>query len=117
MSDASSTLTDVLAFKLNDDGKLFAAFEDCESKPPLDAAMVKEALVKQGLSELFLYENALSNLVKQYNNASEGFELEIGERRDGACSFKIDDDKMAARLTLIPPYGGTPVTLLQIQLA
>lgn len=117
MSDASSTLTDMLTFKLDDDGKLLAVFEACESKPPLDAAMAKEALAKLGLSDLFLYENALSNLVKQYNNASEGFVLEIGECRDGVCSFKIDDDKMAARLTLIPPYGGTPVALLQIQLA
>lgn len=117
MNDASPTLANALTFKLSDDGKLLATFEACETKPPLDAAMVKEALVQQGLSRLFLYENALSNLIKQYNDASEGFELEIGERRDGVCSFKIDDDKMAVRLTLIPPYGGTPVALLQIQLA
>jgi uncharacterized protein (DUF342 family) len=117
MIDAPTTLTDVLTFKLSAGGKLLASFEACESKPPLDAAMVKEALVKQGLSELFLYENALPNLVKQYNNAGESFELEIGERRDGICSFKIDDDKMAARLTLTPPYGGAPVAMIQIQLA
>ena len=115
MNDAPPT--DVLTFKLSDDGKLLAAFEACECKPPLDEATIKEALAKQGLSSLFLYENSLSNLVKQYNNANEGFVLEIGERRDGECTLKIDDDKMAARLTLIPPYGGAPVALLQIQLA
>lgn len=115
MNDASPT--DVLSFKLSDDGKLLATFEACENKPTLDETIVKESLAKQGLSDLFLYENALSNLVKQYNNPNEGFVLEIGERRDGACILKIDDDKMTARLTLIPPYGGAPVSLLQIQLA
>ncbi|MCK9397305.1 MAG: FapA family protein [Methylobacter sp.] len=115
MNDAS--LTDVLTFKLNDDGKLLAAFEPCESKPPMDEAAIKAALARQGLSNLFLYENSLSNLVQQYNSLNESFVLEIGERRDGACTIKITDDKMAASLTLIPPYGGAPVGLFQIQLA
>jgi uncharacterized protein (DUF342 family) len=106
-----------LTFKLSDDGKLLAIFEACEIKPPLDVDMIKETLAEQGLSDLFMYENALSNLVKQYNNPNEGFVLEIGERRNGTCEIKIDDDRMAARLTLVPPYGGTPVVLFQIQMA
>ncbi|MGZ4982453.1 MAG: DUF342 domain-containing protein, partial [Methylobacter sp.] len=109
--------TDVLIFKLSDDGKLLAIFEACECKPPLDKAIIKDALAKQGLSSLFLYENSLLDLIKKYSDANEGFVLEIGERRDGGCILKIDDDKMAAKLTLIPPYGGTPVGLLQIQQA
>lgn len=117
MNDASPLVTDVLTFKLADDGKLLATFEACENKPSLDEAKLKELLAQQGLSDLFMYDNALSNLIKQYNSPNEGFELEIGERRDGVCTLKIDDDKMAARLTLIPPFGGAPVTLFQIQLA
>ncbi|MDP1666387.1 MAG: FapA family protein [Methylobacter sp.] len=115
MNDASPT--DILTFKLSDDGKLLAIFEECECKPPLDEAMIKEALAKQGLSNLFVHENALSHLVKQYNSRSESFVLEIGERRDGRYALKIDNDKMTARLTLIPAYGGAPVALFQIQLA
>ena len=115
MNDVFSA--DTLTFKLTDDGKLLAVVEAGECKPPLDELMIKEALVKQGLADLFLYENALSNLAKQYSATTEGFGLEIGERRDGGCVLKIDGDKMAARLTLIPPYGGVPAGLLQIQLA
>jgi uncharacterized protein (DUF342 family) len=55
--------------------------------------------------------------VKQYNNSNENFVLEIGERRDGVCTIQIDIVKMTARLTTIPPYGGTPITLLQVQQA
>jgi uncharacterized protein (DUF342 family) len=115
VDDASPT--DVLTFKLSDDGKLIAAYKMCECKPPLDEVTIKQALAKQGLSGLFLYENSLADLIKQYNDANESFVLEIGERRDGGCILKIDDDKMAAKLTLIPPYGGAPVALFQIQLA
>lgn len=115
MTDA--LLTDVLTFKLNDEGKLLAEFEPHESKPPLDDAKIKEALAKQGFSRLYLHENALPQLMTQYNNLNEHFVLEIGERRDGGCVIKVDDDKMAARLTLIPPYGGAPVTLPKIQQA
>ncbi|MGZ8258342.1 MAG: DUF342 domain-containing protein, partial [Methylotenera sp.] len=117
MRDVPSILTDVLTFKLSDDGKLLATCEACECKPPLDEATIKETLAKQGLSGLFWHENSLSNLLKQYNYPNEGFVLEIGERRDGACTLSIDDDKMTARLTLIPPYGGVPVALFQVQLA
>lgn len=110
-------LNDVLTFKLNDDGKLIAAYKLCEPKPLLDEVAIKEELTRQGCSDLFLYDKTLANLLKQYNEAKEDFELEIGERRDGSCAIKIDDDKMTATLTLTPPYGGAPVSLLQIQLA
>jgi len=110
--------TDILTFKLSDDGKLLATFEASEcSKPPLDEAAIKGALAKQGLSGLFLYENALATLLKKYSSPCESFVSEIGERRDGGCTIKIDDEKMTAKLTLTPPYGGAPVTLLQVQLA
>ncbi|MGZ5819694.1 MAG: flagellar assembly protein A, partial [Burkholderiaceae bacterium] len=115
MNDESPT--DALTFKLSDEGKLLATFEACECKPPLDEATIKKALAKQSLSNLFLYDNALSNLVKKYSSSTESFVLEIGERRDGGYKLKIDNDKMAAKLTLTPPYGGAPVTLFQIQLA
>jgi uncharacterized protein len=110
-------LTDVLTFKLNDVGKLLAEFEAREDKPPVDEAAIKEALAKQGFSRLYLHENSLSQLIAQYAESNENFELEIGERRDGVCIIDIDTDRMAARLSLIPPYGGEPVTLAQLEQA
>jgi uncharacterized protein (DUF342 family) len=115
VNDASPT--DALKFKLSDDGKLLAEFEGGESKQPLDEEMINEALARQGFADLFLYKNSLSHLVQQYNNPNEGFVLEIGERRDGGFTLKIADDKMTASLTIIPPCGGEPVTLVQIQRA
>lgn len=106
-----------VTFKLNDDGKLLASFEVSESMPPLDEVLIKDELVKQGYGNLFLYENSLTRLLKLYKDATENSVLEIGERRDGSFSIKVDLDKMTAKLTLTPPYGGAPVIPLQIQLA
>ncbi|MDD1622007.1 MAG: FapA family protein [Methylococcaceae bacterium] len=110
-------LTDVLTFKLNDEGKLLAEFEALEDKPPLDKAAIEEALAKQGFSHLYLHENSLSRLVTQYSESNENFVLEIGERRDGRCIIDIDADRMIARLTLEPPCGGHPVNLAQVEQA
>ncbi|MGZ5049589.1 MAG: DUF342 domain-containing protein [Methylobacter sp.] len=106
-----------LSFQLTDDGKLLAVVEAGENRPSCNEAMIKETLAEQGWSDLFLHENSLSQLVAQYNTVNESFNLEIGERRDGSCLIKIDDDKMAARLTLIPPYGGEPAGMEQLQAA
>lgn len=115
MNDAPSA--NPLSFKLTDDGKLLAMVDAGAAKPPLDETMVKKALADQGWASLFLYENWLSSLATQYNAVNESFDLEIGERRNGSCLIKIGDDKMTARLTLIPPYGGEPAGIKQIQAA
>ena len=110
-------LADVLAFKLGDDGKLLAVVKASEAKPLLDVETVKERLAGQGLCGLFLDDHALLKLIKQYNSSHIGFELEIGERRDATVAVKIDADRMAAKLTITPPYGGAPVSVPQVKLA
>ena len=115
MTDALPPIPDALIFKLSDDGnKLLAVFVACEAPPPLDPTIIKERLEKQGLANLFLNESAIIELLKQYK-LNESFTLEIGERRNGLCTITIDSVKMSAKLTLIPPYGGTAVDRAQIQ--
>lgn len=106
---------DALTFRLNEDNKLLAVFEPEVYKVALDAAAIKEMLVQQNLSDLFLDEKALSRLVQMYNNTNAGFVLEIGERRDGEFTITVAKDKMSAWLTLTPAYGGAPVTFEQIR--
>lgn len=110
-----ATHKDALTFRLDEDNKLFAVFEPEVYKVPLDEAAIREMLVQQNLSDLFLDEKALSRLVQMYNNTNAGFILEIGERRDGEFTITIAKDKMSAWLTLTPAYGGTPVTFEQIR--
>lgn len=110
-----TTHKDALTFRLNENNKLLAVFEPEVYKVALDAAAIKEMLVQQNLSDLFLDEKALSRLVQMYNNTNAGFVLEIGERRDGEFTITIAKDKMSAWLTLTPAYGGAPVTFEQIR--
>ncbi|MFU8787422.1 MAG: DUF342 domain-containing protein [Methylobacter sp.] len=112
MNDTPST--DALTFKLSDDGnKLLAMFEACESRPSLDSAAIKQILEEQNLPNLFLNESAIIDLLQKYK-LNESCVLEIGERRNGIYTITIDSTKMTAKLTLTPPYGGTPVSLVQI---
>lgn len=104
-----------LTFTLNENNKLIAVYEQGEGKITLDAAVVREMLTQQNLSDLFLDEQAISRLVQLYNNKNANFVLEIGERRDGEFIIKVSDDKMSAWLTMTPAYGGTPVTFEQIR--
>jgi len=104
-----------LTFHLNENNKLLAAYEPGEGKVTLDSVAAMEMLSQQNLSDLFVDEKALSHLVQQYNNTNAGFVLEIGERRDGEFVIQVANDKMSARLTLTPAYGGAPVTFVQIR--
>ena len=104
-----------LTFTLNEDNKLLAVYEQGDGKVTLDAAAVSEMLSQQNLSDLFVDEQALSRLVQLHNNTNANFILEIGELRDGEFIIKVADDKMSARLTMTPAYGGAPVTFEQIR--
>lgn len=98
-----------------DSGRLFAVVEPGTDRPPLDAAAVRERLTAEGLSTLYLDEDALARLLTAYAESPEGLELPIGERRNGACMIAVVEDKSVASLTLVPPYGGDPVTADQIR--
>jgi hypothetical protein len=104
-----------LTFKLCEDNiKLLAVFEPSEDRIALDVEAIKEMLVQQGLSELFLDKKMLARLAQQYNSATTGFVMEIGGRQDGECTIRISKDRMIAWLTLTPPLGGAAVTLKEI---
>jgi hypothetical protein len=113
--DDEVTPKEALTFKLDGNNKLLAVFEPGQSKVALDEDAIKEMLVQQNLSDLFVDENAFSSLVQMYNNTNAGFVLEIGERRNGEFIIKVSEDKMTARLTMTRAYGGAPVTFEQIR--
>ena len=94
--------------------RLLAVVEPGTDRPPLDAAIVRGQLAAQGLSNLYVDEDALARLLTAYAESTERIELPIGERRNGACRVDVAEDKSIASLTLVPPYGGDPVTADQI---
>ena len=109
-----------LEFKLSKSGrKLLAVFTPSSDKlDNLTVELINRRLEKQGFSHLFISEFGLGELLSRYNNATaEAFECEIGEQRDAKCDIVVSDDKLRARMTITPNFGGKELTLGAIQKA
>lgn len=101
----------------SDDRKLLACYTPCEDKISLTAIIFKERLAESPFADLFVNDYLVTEFLRRYKDASDNecFELEIGERRDASCDIYISEDKLKARLNLIPNYGGKEVTLADVQ--
>jgi len=106
----------MFTFRIADDGRrLLATWELGAARAGLDLAGVHALLAAQGFSDLALDDTAMADLIEACKTATESFEWQVGERRDGACRIHVDPDKMIARLTLERPFGGLAVTEAQIR--
>jgi len=108
--------TGLTLFMDGDGGKLLAVLEAGTALDPIDKDQINQILACQGFSELFIFAEALEELVTHYNSGT-AFTRILGEVRDGAFSMDIDPDIMSAHLTTTPAYGGKPVTAEQIYAA
>jgi len=109
-----------LEFKLSKSGrKLLAVFTPSSDKlDNLTVDMINRRIEKHGFSHLFISEFGLGELLSRYNSSTaEAFECEIGEQRDAKCEILVSDDKLKARMTLTPNYGGKELTIGVIQKA
>jgi uncharacterized protein (DUF342 family) len=97
--------------------KLLAVYSPCENKIELTFAIFKERLTASPFAALFLNEYLTVEFLHRYKNATENesFEAEIGERRDAHCDLVVSEDKMKARLSLTPNFGGKEVTLNDVK--
>jgi uncharacterized protein (DUF342 family) len=103
-----------VSFFMSEDGnKLLAVLEPKPPVEPIDRERVHQILADRGFADLFIVSDAVDRLVKQYNSGA-GLTLVVGERRDGAFSILINEDRMSAQLTMTPAYGGKPVSADQI---
>ena len=115
-----NTIENGLEFKLSKSGrKLLAVFTPSDDKlNNLTVEMINRRLEKAGFSHLFVSEFGIGELLSRYNNATaEAFECEIGEQRDAKCDIIISDDKLRARMTITPNFGGKELTITAIQKA
>ncbi|WP_460837901.1 DUF342 domain-containing protein [Noviherbaspirillum agri] len=90
-------------------GEVLARFTPALGMPAPDLAAIKEAMAEQGWSHFFLDEPAVADFILHCRTAEEPMEKCIGARRDGEFSLVVDNDRMTAWLTLLPPKGGKAV--------
>ncbi|MEI7796444.1 MAG: FapA family protein [Methylococcaceae bacterium] len=105
-----------LGFKLSTDGQLLAIVMPCDDKIDLDTSMVKERLQEEELSNLFVDDYLIFELVHRYNHTNtENFEVQIGGLRDATADIELSANKMKARLVLQPSFGGKVITLGDVE--
>jgi hypothetical protein len=100
-----------LDFRLSADGtKLQAVYSPATGDTSIDVASIKKTLDAKGFSNLYLFENACSELATKISAATGPFAMDIGEKRDGTFSLSVSADLMTVSLIISPPYGGQAVT-------
>jgi uncharacterized protein (DUF342 family) len=104
-----------LTLKAVEEGKILTAVCEPSGKHWIDADSVHEMLSSKGFGNLFIFDNAIEDLVGRFNKVCENFSVVIGEKRDGKFSVAIPGDRMQAALTILPPYGGSAVTADEIR--
>ncbi|MBS4095709.1 MAG: DUF342 domain-containing protein [Sulfuricella sp.] len=94
--------------------KLSARFTPSAGKSGLDLGGLKRCLAESPFKTWYVNEFALADLIRKYHAASESFELEIGEARDGEFRIEISPDLMGVHLLLFSPQGGKPVAKAEV---
>jgi uncharacterized protein (DUF342 family) len=118
MDEAQDTQSQALSLSITEDSrKLLANFTPAENLTPIDLDWLQQKIAAEGFAQLFLFEPAMAQLIKQYATATAPFSLEIGEVRDASAAIEIAADKMSAWITVTPPCGGKALTREQVDLA
>lgn len=119
MADVGEHNKTGLTFRLAEGGRKLQAIYTPPpgDKVPVTLGILKQALVASGHGDCYIFDDALSELLKRYNSISQSFSFDIGERRDGSFTLRCTPDWVEAHLTITPPWGGSSVTLEQIHQA
>lgn len=118
MSEDIQVKNNSVSFKMDDeDRKLFAVYTPSETKIDLNVASFKELLAITPFANVFLNDYLVVEFLHRYKSAAENecFEAEVGERRDAHCDIAVSEDKMKARLSLTPNFGGKEITLADVK--
>ena len=104
-----------LSFSLNEEtGDLHARYDPAGTVSAPDSATVRQALRDDGWDALAIDEKALAGFVLRCRSVLEVSEQIVGTRHDGEFALVLDDDLMAARLTVVAAQGGKPVSEAQV---
>lgn len=92
--------------------QLMVSFQPGKTAEEIGLELLKAELTER-FPELFIFDRFLPEAIKKIR-AGQAFDLVIGEKRDGEVSVAVEASKMAAYLTISPPFGGAAVTPEQV---
>lgn len=99
------------------EGQVFLRHLPVAGRAPVDAAMLHALLDEAGFGQCLLHEDAIASAAAECNTAQTPFVVQVAERRDASVQVEIAPDEMAVQVSLVPPLGGKPITLEDIQQA
>lgn len=98
------------AINLVEEGGILIAVCCPSANTSLDAASVNGMIAAKGFGNLFIYPDAVDDLVAKHNEGCESFSIRLGERRDASFSISIPAGRMEVLLTATSAFGGRTVT-------
>ncbi len=98
-------------------GRLYAVLGDIpENGPALTELAIEDMISSGNYSDLFIYQDIFSDLIRKYESRSHG-KILLGEIRDAKISISLEDDRMSAWADYSPAYGGTKLSEEKIKQA
>lgn len=103
-----------LWFVMNDEtGDLYVNFDPDGHAPP-NHVIFKQTLEDSGYGDLQILDGQMNAFLAACRSTKEVLTWLIAKRRDAEIELTIDDDWMAAYLTIVPAQGGKPATRVLI---
>lgn len=99
------------------EGQVFLRHQPVAGRPPVDAAMLHVLLEEAGFGQCLLHEEAIASAAADCNTVQTPFVVQVAERRNASVQVEIAPDEMAVQVSLVPPQGGKPISLEDIQQA
>lgn len=97
-----------------EEGKLLAHIRPHAQRAPLDEPTLRGLVGAAGYGRWFLNEVALTTLIARCNAGTGEFDMQVGERRDGAVHVEVAADGLTAWADLIPAQGGREIVAEEI---
>lgn len=96
-------------------GSILLHVQPLEDRGDIDAAALRDWLVRQGYGDCLLHHEALERAAKDARAAPVPFSLPVAERCDATVVVHIATDAMSASLDIKPARGGAPATVEDVR--
>lgn len=96
------------------DGVVTFRCEPAAERPEVDAASLRQLLAQAGYAEWRVQPDTFDKALADCNSQENTFTLALAQKVEAVAQVRVDADEMAVRLTLTPPHGGEPASVVSI---